>query len=406
MNLVATNDMDEIHENPEYGEMGEPEELLTKVDKSKDTDDTGASVEAAEKQEEEIAAMEAAVVNGGDGDGVNTFAAAIVVEDEAVIAKIEGVEAVKKDFMPPRAPRVVLLPHCLGLWSGLWTVVVAHPPAPRRLVLVPPAFCDLHPSLPFLPPQSLPPSTPGFRNDYFRPGFRNGASTWHIHLPPGGWCSTLSACANRSTTFLGSSKPELQKDSPYSNASYAYLGILSTGPFASYAYLGILSTGPFINKAFRNWNLVVPIYCFPPSPYTPVFHPPHASYAYLGILSTGQSAGAQTVLTLCEHMREYAPNAKKIKCLMDSGSFTDSNDRYGQPFFQRMASDIVTLHKFHHCSSPSLSTPPHRSLLHLPIPCRFSRSLFQPTNPFPSPLVSHAPPFNPLVNPLVNPLLK
>ncbi|CAI5523878.1 unnamed protein product [Closterium sp. Naga37s-1] len=99
MNLVATNDMDEIYEDPEYGEMGELEELLTKVDKSEDTDDTGASVEAAVKQEEEIVITEAAAVNGGDGDDVNTFAAAIVVEDEAVNAKCVGVEAVKEDIM-------------------------------------------------------------------------------------------------------------------------------------------------------------------------------------------------------------------------------------------------------------------------------------------------------------------
>ncbi|CAI5965097.1 unnamed protein product [Closterium sp. NIES-64] len=229
-----------------------------------------------------------------------------------------------------------------------------------------------------------PPSPPGY---YFRPGFRNGASSWHIHLPPGGWCSSLSACANRSTTFLGSSKPERQKDSPYSNASYAYLGILSTGPY--------------VNRAFRNWNLVVPIYCdgggFQGTAgwvkvnnsfgiYMDGWNGVKAVLADVKelrgmqsaerVLLSGQSAGAetvlmqykhmreyvsmakdhqanprqsagaQTVLTLCEHMREYAPNAKTIKCLMDSGSFTDSNDRYGQPFFQRMASDIVALHKF------------------------------------------------------------
>ncbi|CAI5522326.1 unnamed protein product [Closterium sp. Naga37s-1] len=99
MNLVATNDMDEIYEDPEYGEMGELEELLTKVDESEDSDDMAASVEAAVKQEEEIVITEAAAVNGGDGDDVNTFAAAIVVEDEAVNAKYVGVEAVKGDIM-------------------------------------------------------------------------------------------------------------------------------------------------------------------------------------------------------------------------------------------------------------------------------------------------------------------
>ncbi|CAI5531536.1 unnamed protein product [Closterium sp. Naga37s-1] len=98
MNLVAMKGIDEFYEDREYPEMGELEELSNEADKSEDTDDTGASVEAAEKQEEEIVTMEAAAVNGGDGDGVNTFAAAIVVEDEAVNAKCVGV-AVKGDIM-------------------------------------------------------------------------------------------------------------------------------------------------------------------------------------------------------------------------------------------------------------------------------------------------------------------
>ncbi|CAI5491761.1 unnamed protein product [Closterium sp. Naga37s-1] len=89
MNLIAMNDKDEIYEDPES----------TEVDESEDTDDTAASVEAAVKQKEEIVAMEAAAVNGGDGVGVNTFAAAIVVEDEAVNEKYMGVEAVKGDIL-------------------------------------------------------------------------------------------------------------------------------------------------------------------------------------------------------------------------------------------------------------------------------------------------------------------
>ncbi|CAI5487446.1 unnamed protein product [Closterium sp. Naga37s-1] len=99
MNLVAMNDMDEIYEDHEYGEMGEFEELSVEDDESEDSDDTAASVEAAVKLKEEIVAMEAAAVNGGDGVGVNTFAAAIVVEDEAVNAKYMGVEAVKGDIL-------------------------------------------------------------------------------------------------------------------------------------------------------------------------------------------------------------------------------------------------------------------------------------------------------------------
>ncbi|CAI5970757.1 unnamed protein product [Closterium sp. NIES-64] len=89
MNLVAMNDKDEIYEDPES----------TEDDESEDSDDMAASVEAAVKLEEEIVITEAAAVNGGDGDDVNTFVAAIVVEDEAVNAKCVRVEAVKGDIM-------------------------------------------------------------------------------------------------------------------------------------------------------------------------------------------------------------------------------------------------------------------------------------------------------------------
>ncbi|CAI5522078.1 unnamed protein product [Closterium sp. Naga37s-1] len=114
MNLIAMNDKDEIYEDPES----------TEVDESEDTDDTGASVEAAVKQEEEIVTMEAAAVNDGDGDGVNTFAAAVVVKDEAVNAKCVGVEAVKGGIMtrevlgakiPRRSERLKKMPHGLDI---------------------------------------------------------------------------------------------------------------------------------------------------------------------------------------------------------------------------------------------------------------------------------------------------
>ncbi|CAI5512934.1 unnamed protein product [Closterium sp. Naga37s-1] len=99
MNVIAMDDKDEIYADPEYTEMGELEKLSTEDDESEDSKDTAASVEAAVKQEEEIVTMEAATLNGGDGDGVNTFAAAIMVKDEAVNAKCVGVEAVKGDIM-------------------------------------------------------------------------------------------------------------------------------------------------------------------------------------------------------------------------------------------------------------------------------------------------------------------
>ncbi|GJP50765.1 hypothetical protein CLOM_g9931 [Closterium sp. NIES-68] len=43
---------------------------------------------------------------------------------------------------------------------------------------------------------------------------------------------------------------------------------------------------------------------------------------------------------------------------MDSGAFADSNDRLGQPFFQNMARDLVSLHKFVGESKCSQGYPP------------------------------------------------
>ncbi|CAI5459564.1 unnamed protein product [Closterium sp. Yama58-4] len=99
MNVIASNGKDAFYEDPEYAKMGELEESPGEVDESEDREDTTASVEEAVKQEEEIVTMEAAAVNDGDGTSVNTFAAAIVVEDEAVNAKCVGVEALKRDIM-------------------------------------------------------------------------------------------------------------------------------------------------------------------------------------------------------------------------------------------------------------------------------------------------------------------
>ncbi|CAI5495621.1 unnamed protein product [Closterium sp. Naga37s-1] len=103
MNVIATNDMDEIYEDPEYGEMGEFEELSVEDDESEETDDTAASVEAAVKQKEEIVAMEAAAVNGGDGVGGSNVKA---TAKGRVLTKEEHVEGYKtREMLGVEMPR-------------------------------------------------------------------------------------------------------------------------------------------------------------------------------------------------------------------------------------------------------------------------------------------------------------
>ncbi|CAI7781241.1 unnamed protein product [Closterium sp. NIES-54] len=75
----------------------------------------------------------------------------------------------------------------------------AHPPAVRRLVCVTVAACAqrprsmrAHASLPPFPYHLPCSSPPGY---YFRAGTGSGSQNWHIHLPSGGWCVTVAACA-------------------------------------------------------------------------------------------------------------------------------------------------------------------------------------------------------------------
>ncbi|CAI5531190.1 unnamed protein product [Closterium sp. Naga37s-1] len=117
MNLVAMNVKDEVYEDPEYAEMGELEELSNEVDKSEDSDDTAASVEAELKQEEDIVTMEAAAVNGDimvKGSKANATANGRVATKEE---HVEGYETREKlgVEMPRRSERLKKMFHGLDV---------------------------------------------------------------------------------------------------------------------------------------------------------------------------------------------------------------------------------------------------------------------------------------------------
>ena len=77
-------------------------------------------------------------------------------------------------------------------------------------------------------------SPPGY---YMRPG--SNSDKWRIHLMGGGWCGNVTACYERSFTFLGSTKPYPQ----------------------SYGFNAFLSDNPVVNPDFYDWNMVFIIYC-------------------------------------------------------------------------------------------------------------------------------------------------
>ncbi|CAI5477036.1 unnamed protein product [Closterium sp. Yama58-4] len=197
-------------------------------------------------------------------------------------------------------------------------------------------------------------SPPGY---YFRPGFGNGSSAWHVHLQYGGWCSTLGECRWRSHTWLGSSNETQQNQNPWKHANWGYMGILSRNPVT--------------NPRFYNWNLVVPIYCdgggFAGRAGFKNWSETEGVYLdgwkiikavltdvtdFKGlktasqVLLSGVSAGAEAVVTLCDQLPALVPSAKTTKCLMDSGFFLDSLDVDQQPAFRKRIQQVAQLHDF------------------------------------------------------------
>ncbi|CAI7728409.1 unnamed protein product [Closterium sp. NIES-53] len=203
-------------------------------------------------------------------------------------------------------------------------------------------------------PLSPAASPPGY---YFRPGFGNGSSSWHVHLQYGGWCNTLGECRWRSHTWLGSSNETQQNQNPWK--------------FANWGYMGILSLNPVMNPRFYNWNLVVPIYCdgggFAGRAGFKNWSETEGVYLdgwkiikavltdvtdYKGlktasqVLLSGVSAGGEAVVTLCDQLPALVPSAKTTKCLMDSGFFLDSLDVNKQSAFRRRIKQVAELHDF------------------------------------------------------------
>eukprot|EP01084_Bolivina_argentea_P281698 482018_1 len=82
-------------------------------------------------------------------------------------------------------------------------------------------------------------SVPDF---FYRPGFDDGIHKFHIYLQGGGWCGSITNCAERAGTDLGSSK----FDANYSN-------IAAGAPY--------LSSQQYINPLAYNWNSILIRYC-------------------------------------------------------------------------------------------------------------------------------------------------
>ncbi|GJP39074.1 hypothetical protein CLOM_g23464 [Closterium sp. NIES-68] len=246
-------------------------------------------------------------------------------------------------------------------------------------------------------------SPPGY---YHRLGYAAGSVAWHIHLPGGGWCTSVAGCVHRAQTDHGSTR---------SRPRFIARGNDRDEGSASPAR-GINSPDPSVNPVFHNWHLVRPIYCdgggfagragWRAAPgggsagngtagvYLDGWKIIHAVLNDLkqkrgmaraaSILLTGSSAGGQAVITLCDRVALIFPGAT-VKCILDAGFFVDAEDRWHGSTMGSMVHSMVALHAMRlnlHCTQ---AYPPadqwrcffaHRSLRFVSAPLLVVNSLF------------------------------
>ncbi|GJP42890.1 hypothetical protein CLOM_g2420, partial [Closterium sp. NIES-68] len=261
-------------------------------------------------------------------------------------------------------------------------------------------------------PSALDGSPPAYQ---YRPGYGAASQSWHIHLPGGGWCSSLEKCLERANTKLGSTRglqrlaggvPTGQSASRSSSRASNDNGDPDAPP------RGITSPDAATNPVFHNWHLVRPVYCdgggfagragyraaangsAGAGVHLDGWRVIHAILADLRanrgmtaparIVLSGSSAGGQAVVTLCDLMPLLFPRAL-VKCIMDAGLFVDAEDRTNRRAFAAMVRATVGLHQMRINWQCSQAIPPpnqwrcffpHQALRHVASPVLVVNSLF------------------------------
>ncbi|KAL8030247.1 hypothetical protein ABFX02_14G274100 [Erythranthe guttata] len=154
---------------------------------------------------------------------------------------------------------------------------------------------------------------------YYVKGFGDGVNNWVLDLEGGGWCASDDFCATRLKNNLGSSK--------YMNGTHEFGQIKSQNQTE--------------NPDFYNWNRVYVAYCDSSSFMgdniqsetginrrgARIFNAIMEDLLAKGMANAenailaGGSAGALGALFHCDGFSELLPNAKRVKCISDSGVF-------------------------------------------------------------------------------------
>ncbi|KAL7122503.1 hypothetical protein ACP275_01G049400 [Erythranthe tilingii] len=178
---------------------------------------------------------------------------------------------------------------------------------------------------------------------HYAKGFGDGANSWMIYLPGGGWCGSKKSCLDRVKN-----NPDL---SSTKNITNTYFG-------------GILSPDKNSNPDFYNWNRVFIRYCDGSSFIGDAVDPESKLYLRgsriftavinellsIGLknaknaLLTGNSAGGLAAILNCDRFRALVPNANTLKCVSDSGFFIHAKDLPNVEGIEQTFSSTVQFH--------------------------------------------------------------
>ncbi|OIT32580.1 pectin acetylesterase 8, partial [Nicotiana attenuata] len=194
-------------------------------------------------------------------------------------------------------------------------------------------------------------------------GHGSGLRSWIIELEPGGWCSSIPDCLDRSAKFLGSS---LHMD----NVS---------------RFAGILYNSSKDNPEFYNWNRVKVNYCDGSSFTSDVEQVDPGNKLYFrgariykaiiedlwskglqnaeNALLSGVSAGGLATILNCDKFRALLPKYVRVKCVADAGFFINGKTISGTSDIHEMYQRVVTLHGSAKNLPPSCTSAMEPSLI-------------------------------------------
>ncbi|KAL7122506.1 hypothetical protein ACP275_01G049500 [Erythranthe tilingii] len=181
---------------------------------------------------------------------------------------------------------------------------------------------------------------------HYAKGYGDGANSWMIYLPGGGWCGRKQSCIDR------------VKYSPM---------LSSTKNITQETFGAILSPNKTSNPDFYNWNRVFIRYCDGSSfmgdvkkvdPETNLHK--RGSRIFTAVIDellskglknaknamlTGNSAGGLATILNCDRFRALVPNANTVKCVSDSGFFIHAKNLPNAAGRERTFARVVHFHR-------------------------------------------------------------